>query len=70
MISIGIHTCVKRNVTVLFPNKLYVLGDWFQFVHVNKRTFSSNILLLEHSFPFRLFIFLSSHRDDGQMERK
>ena len=48
------------------------MGAWLLFVYVSKRPFSSNILLLELSFPLEFFILQSSESevDNVQMERK
>ena len=42
------HICILQSDRLIFK---YVIGAWLQFVYVSKRTFSSNILLLEFSFP-------------------
>ena len=38
------------------------MSVWLQFAYVNKRTFSSNISLLEFSFPFEFYILYSTIR--------
>ena len=49
----------------------YVMGAWLQFVYLNKRPFSSNILLLVF-FSLEFFTLHPTHReaDDVQMEQK
>ena len=64
------HICIVQ------PDRLisnYLMGAWLQFVYVSKKTFSSNILLVEFFFPLDFLIFHSTNNreaDDVQMERK
>ena len=44
----GLHICIVQSDRLIFK---YAMGAWLQFVYMNKRTFSSNLLLLEFSFP-------------------
>ena len=43
-----LHFCIVQSDRLISK---YVMGAWLQFVYVSKRTFSSNILSLEFSFP-------------------
>ena len=61
MISIQMdsHICIVQSDR--FVSK-YVMGAWLQFVYVSKRTFSSNMLILEFSlFSNSLFLPTGKH---------
>ena len=42
------HICIAQFDRLVFKG---IKGAWFQIVYVSERTFSSNILFLEFSFP-------------------
>ena len=44
----GPHICIVQSDRLIFKHEM---GAWLQFVYVSKSTFSSNIFLLEFSFP-------------------
>ena len=63
------HICIVQSDRLLSK---FVTGDWLQLVYMSKRTSSSNIFLLEFSFPLKFFILQSTNReaDDVQMEQR
>ena len=46
------HMCTVQSDRLIFKD---AMSAWLQFVYVNKRTFSSNILLLEVFFSTGIF---------------
>ena len=65
----GPHICIVQSERLVSK---CVMGAWFQFVDVGKKTFSTNSLLSEFFFPLEFFIFHSTNREaeDVQIERK
>ena len=64
------HVCIEQSDRPVFK---HVMGAWLQFVYFSKKAFSSNVLLLEFSFPLPEFFVLHStsrEADDEQMEPK